>query len=472
MSNQNRPLSVLLPTYASVLGAGSRVENLNPGQIGFFNADTGLSFVAATVAGDPSVARRFFIAVGVDRDGDAATDDIVKSAGEAIQAHGIDWYDVQCYLPAQPKIVDLLGFQAQCDTIYSIKFEIRNQAAYRSHGFNQAVQTFTVKTGCCDECATCPTGDCNELAELLHDNINNQEEAWVIASYVTYLGTIDVDTPSSADGDAVVTIGDVDITVSVLNADTDAQVAAKIAAAINADANYSASVVGTVVTVAANSAVTISFDAGTATDTAVTIVQPVITAVADLAAYKAAYGATACVGLRFTSSPMAIESYCNINLKYFQPRGTDIIVSLTQGSGFDCSGALSVVQELAFEQGRGYDLKELEYQAGGWNGKPGVYRVSTLAGVAVGNYDSFADAAGHYVQINLGYLNKAQAGWQQYESPLETIIAFPCEDGEDGDPGDIIVNILDAIVNTVSGRFPARTAKLIACDACPELEVN
>jgi hypothetical protein len=492
MSNQNRPFQVLVPTYASLLGAGARIETLAVGQIGFFNAETNLSFVAATVVATPEVARNFYIAVGVDRSGDATVDDVVKSAGDHIQATGIDNYDVQCYAAAAPKIVDLMDFVANCDTDYAVKLEIRNQASYRSHGFNQATETYSVHTDCCDECADCPTGDCTDLAEKLVTDVNRQEETWTTATYRAYAGQVIVSTGGSVAANFTVTIGTTVITVASAGGTDPAADAAAITAAINADGTYDASDDGvdTVTIVGANATDAIATDplttaaAFVGSDTALANVDAFTgTDATTIETFRTLYP-DSCVGVRFTTSPIAIETYCKVNLKYFQPRGTNVIVSLVQGSGFDCSGALTTVQELTFESGSGYDIAQLEFVSGGWNGKPGPYRQSTLAGESVGNFDSFAVKASHYVQINLGYLNKAQSGWQQYESPIETIIAVLCADTEDGDLGDLIINTLDAIVGwDVAGgpavaipssgaKLASKTVKLVACgtsEFCPDL---
>ena len=81
--------------------------------------------------------------------------------------------------------------------------------------------------------------------------------------------TIDVDTAPTADASATVTLNGTDVTVALLDADTDAQAATKIASAIDAVDGYSAAAVGTVVTITSDAATVVTYDAGT-TGTTVT----------------------------------------------------------------------------------------------------------------------------------------------------------------------------------------------------------
>lgn len=133
-----------------------------------------------------------------------------------------------------------------------------------------------------------------------------------------------------------------------------------------------------------------------------------------------------CLGIRLTSVPERIYSYCSVNLKYFNPRGTFIITSLVEG--FQCNGTVTTVQELTYEEGNGYDIKDLEYQAGGWNGKPGPYRVSELIGVAREGFESFVTSGAKYSQTTISYDLWSQSNFEKYQANLQTIIVIPCAD--------------------------------------------
>lgn len=132
-----------------------------------------------------------------------------------------------------------------------------------------------------------------------------------------------------------------------------------------------------------------------------------------------------CLGVRLTSQPEAVNTYSGgINLSYFSPRGTDMIVSLVEG--FTCNGTVATKQELQYAEGSGYDIVQKEYVAGGWNGKPGPYRQSSVTGLEKGGFVAFATKASNYTQLSLTYDQQSVGGWLEYLNNLETIIAIPC----------------------------------------------
>lgn len=156
-----------------------------------------------------------------------------------------------------------------------------------------------------------------------------------------------------------------------------------------------------------------------------------------------------CLGVRVTSIPDAIKKFCSVNLGYFNPRGTDIIVSPVEG--FACNGVVAVKQDLKFEEGLGYDIAQLEYEAGGWNGKPGPYRVSTLAGMPVESFESYVVQTDKYLEVNLIYDQESVGGWLEYKNNLNTILAIPCADTV---TRTSLFTILDKIVAGVGGFEP------------------
>lgn len=329
----------------AILGAGNKVDNLAVGQLGVFNAHTGLSLSAASITGD---TRDIFIAVGIDPNSVGSLQDINRSAGQHIQVRNAKTYTVRGYMAAAPKIVDITDFKAKCESDYAIKIEFRNQKVYGINGYNQFSKTFNYFTSCCaDACDTCADGNCNDLALGLVKNINADTDALVIASLIDYTTTP-----------------------------------------------------GTPVVIAEGAA----YDAW----------------VADIA------NAGKCLGIRLTGQTEAINAYCSINMKYYNPRGTDLLVSLP--TGFECNGKVTVTQELTYSEGAGYDVRALEYVAGGWNGKPGPYRVSELNGVAREGFQYFASTSVNYHLLSLTYDFMSVGGWQEYLNNLETIVAIPCAD--------------------------------------------
>lgn len=174
---------------------------------------------------------------------------------------------------------------------------------------------------------------------------------------------------------------------------------------------------------------------------------PVIVAAADVAAWVAdPANAGLCLGIRLTTVPDQIDSYCNINLKYYNPRGTVILVSLQEG--FVCNGLGTLVQEVKYSEGMGYDLRNLEFEAGGWNGKPGPYRVSELIGTARNGFQYFAQIGTNYSQTDISYEMKSISNGEPYWASLSTIVAIPCADTTTRNG---FIAILDAIF---AGIFP------------------
>lgn len=154
---------------------------------------------------------------------------------------------------------------------------------------------------------------------------------------------------------------------------------------------------------------------------------PVIVAAADVPAWVAdPANAGLCLGIRLTTVPDQIDSYCSINLKYYNPRGTVIIVSLQEG--FLCNGLGTLVQEVKYSEGEGYDLRNLEFEAGGWNGKPGPYRVSELIGTARSGFQYFAQIGTNYSQTAISYEMRSVSNHEPFWASLSTIVAIPCAD--------------------------------------------
>jgi len=179
MSRNNDVFKVLVTKGDSaVLGAGATIDTLAPGQIGVFDEETKLSIDGTTVV------RHFFIAVGVDRDGDTVVDDINKSSGQLIQRANMRFYSFRPHTAAQPMIAELVNYVADCDTDYAFKLEFRNQEIYRIQGFNQFSKTYTFRTSCCEDCADCPSGDANEITTLLVNEINNDASGLAFAEAI------------------------------------------------------------------------------------------------------------------------------------------------------------------------------------------------------------------------------------------------------------------------------------------------
>lgn len=351
MSRNNDVFQVLVTKDNQALAvAGTSVADLSPGQIGVFDFNSNLA-----VDGTAQV-RNFYLAVGLDTDGDGVTDDIAKSAGSHIQNRNIRYYSFKPHSAGQPLQVALTGYTADCETEYGIKLELRNQEIYRTQGYNQFTKTYSIVTSCCDGCdPTCPSGDANEITKQLKENINNDPTGLVVAEATARQALTAATHGTSVDYAA----GDV-----VIDADVDALM---------------------------------EFNA----------------AQADPSTYVY-------TDLLITTVTQKIHAFCDVNLMYFYPRET--FANITKIAGFKCNGTVETVQELAFEEGSGYDVKQQEYFAKGWTESP--YRVSTLNGVA--DYKTYnAVATEKYDIFALTYDQFSVGAWLEYLNNEATIIAVP-----------------------------------------------
>lgn len=410
MSRNNDVFNVLV-AETTLTTAGQSVSQLAPKQIGVFNADTNLSLAANSAA-----PKGFYLAVGVaDKSNPAILGDIVTSAGQLIQKENVKFYQAQKYSAGLPEIVEITNFTAKPDSEYAIKFEFRNQRIYNQQGYNQFSKTYVVKTSC----GTTSEGDPVELVTKFLEALNNDGTGMFKAEAIAGGTLLTVTTAPTVAGDITVSIGDVDIAVTVAATDTAAEAATKIATAINAATTTDAKAVASGATVQISNIV-IGTEATVDEGTTLAVVTATEgNAVIDLA--TVAEGVTP--GIRVTTNPLAVNEFCNINTLYLKPRETVMIVSLT--SGFDCGGIVEVIQDVVYEQGSGYDVRQREYKAGGWNGKPGPYRVSELNGVASSGFRYFSDTDTKYNRVNLTYDQFSIGGWQEYLNNLATEIYFP-----------------------------------------------
>ncbi len=367
MSRNNDVFQVLVTKgNQAVLGAGNSVADLAPGQIGVFDFNTNQSIDAS------STPRNFYLAVGLDMDGDGNTDDIAKSAGSHIQSKNIAFYSFRPHTPGRPLKVVLKDYTADCETEYGIKLELRNQEIYRTQGYNQFTKTYSIVTSCCNGCEpTCPSGDANEITKQLKENINNDPSGLVTAVAIARQALTVATHGVAAD----LAIGD-----EVSDADLDAIMAFNAAQADPADFVY--------------------------TD------------------------------LEITTVTQKINKFCDVNLKYFYPRET--VAIMTKVAGFRCNGTVEVTEQAVFEEGSGYDIKQLEYEAKGWT--EGPYRLSTLNGVADQRVYN-ADQTVKYDMIALTYDQFSIGAWLEYLNNEATMIAIPAEDTT---TRDALIPILDA----------------------------
>lgn len=304
--------------------------------------------------------------------------DIAKSSGSNIQSRNIQFYQYRDYEAGVPMKAVLSGYTADCETEYGVKLEMRNQEIYRTQGYNQFTKTYSIVTSCCSGCTpTCPSGDANEITKLLKIEINNDPIGLITAIAIAR------HTLTKATIDAVVVgtpfSGDIAI-------------------------------------------------GGTVSDADLIILEEYNAAQADTADHLY-------TDLEITTVTQALNTFGDLNLMYFWPRQTIVIPAIIEG--FACNGSVATTQAAVFEEGSGYDIKQLEYEAKGWKESP--YRVSTLNGVADPKVYAAVEAT-NYSMIALTYDQFSVGAWLEYYNNLASIVAIPTADTVTRDALLVILN--------------------------------
>ncbi len=444
MSDRNNDVFQVLVTTGNqaVLAAGNQVDDLAAGQIGVFDANTHQSISAAT----SPLPRDFYIAVGTNDSGGSTFEDFQQSAGQLIQRRNISGYTFGPHTASRPMIVDITNIKASCNQNYTVRIEQRNSKISRIQGFNQFSEAFSVRGACCEGCGTdCEDADPNDVAIKLYNAINSNSTSGLSAGLIALQGSITITTEPTADGNLTVTLGsETAITVPILNVDTGAGVATKIATAINAVVGtaYSAKGVGTT-TYIAGPAGTVTVGVA-ATGTVATDVDVARTEVSDSTTFID-NNPGAKLGVAVQGAPVPTVGSDSVNLHFHKFHQTFLIVSLveTERDSIGCSfGTVTVYQELAEEEGSGYNIRQKEYHASSWNGA-GPYVASDTTGLAIGNIKYRAVEASKYDQIILEYFQKSESGWLEYENVLSTII---CTLEASTVTRNALLTILDALV--------------------------
>lgn len=449
MSTNNKVFQVLVTKGNAALPAkGAALETLADGQLGVFDAKTNLAIDGTTPV------KEFYLAVGVDADGDTVVDNINFSAGQVIQKENIRDYTYKPHTASRPMVFEITDYKVNCDTEYAVKLEFRNMQVYMRQGYNAYAKTFSVKTDCCDELET---GSVKDLTAKLLQAFNSDAAGMFKAEAITGGASLSVTTAPTVASDITVSIGKVDVTVAVAATDTVAQAATKIANAITASSTAKATAVATSAKVLISGlsiGTVITVDEGT---TLAVVAVEAVNTVTNLDTVEEGIN----TGIRITTIPLAIQQFCGINTMYYNPRQTVVIPSLIEG--FNCTGKVTITQTALDEEGSGYDIKQKEYHAGGWNGKPGVYRASTALGLAMPGFKYFADEAKKYDQFNLIYDQFSTAGWKEYLNNLMTLVAIP---GADTVTRNSFASVMDAILSNAAS-FEALADDALAANVNP-----
>lgn len=137
-----------------------------------------------------------------------------------------------------------------------------------------------------------------------------------------------------------------------------------------------------------------------------------------------------CLALRLITSCEAIKSFCSVNLNYKKLRALKLTVAFKEADSNISAATITEIQAISYPEGQGYDIRQMEFEAGGWNAKAGPYHQYELAGGFLGNYNYQADNNEDYIQLVIGHDAMSVSGFEKYINDMKTIIAIPCSDRE------------------------------------------
>jgi hypothetical protein len=134
-----------------------------------------------------------------------------------------------------------------------------------------------------------------------------------------------------------------------------------------------------------------------------------------------------CLALEITVRSEDVYRWCQIPMNYNWLREVDYNVSAI--GGFQQTPAdITVTQNIVYEQGGSYDMKWYEYFAGGWYGRPGIFRQLAVNGLPQREFFYTVDDTKKYDQYTFLYNLSSISGWRKYENNLETTVAIPIDD--------------------------------------------
>ena len=214
MSKTNPVFRVLVTKGDKQALAGNKhVSELEPGQIGVFDAES-----HKALDGTKKV-NAFYIAVGIDTDGDGKTDDIVKSTGNSINPFQITSYTFKPHSAGRNMIVALKDYIAREDSLYGLKFTFNNARLQDLNGVNLVTKNYIVKSPCKTPCAKgCPTSDANIITKKLYEVIAADEDG-LLKVRIKPRGTVTAAGVTPVDG--YITLADVDKLIAYNKTQTD-----------------------------------------------------------------------------------------------------------------------------------------------------------------------------------------------------------------------------------------------------------
>jgi hypothetical protein len=159
-----------------------------------------------------------------------------------------------------------------------------------------------------------------------------------------------------------------------------------------------------------------------------------------------------CLSLQLTANNEQIWRWCAIPMNYNWLREVDFKVAIVGGfQQTPCT--VATTQELVYEQGSGYDLKWQEYFAGGWYGRPGVFRQYAVNGLPQLGFYYTIDDTKKYNQYSFLYDLRSDSGWRHYDNNLETNVCIPNTDTATIGAFEAAINAIITALKDATGNY-------------------
>lgn len=453
--------------------------NIEPGQIGIFDAFTHLAVDQTNIASSKDI----YIAVGIDKDGDGMAEEIRKSAGEHWNKCSTDVAQTEPPRNECPQIWDFVFDCIECNTDYSLKVQMEG-VEWMPYFANQHLPTFTFNhyTKCCTECEeTTPSVACSafvddiisQVAQTANEAANLIDQQYPFTAVALTNESYEITVPCINDKPAALKA----ITINGNLYDVCAEIT------VNADGSMNPSQFGVIKEyLEGEEDITVTFYKK-CTDTCYTLL---ITSNDALTVNLAMFltegqdcgdagvespetaldpltvdGVTYSCGIRFIGHIFPQECGCFPPKEYKSTRGTKMRIFPL--SGFDCKWDTNLVQELQISEGQGADIRWREYkqQLGGQGrtydsyhthyGKLGVYgdrvRESVMAECTDYCQYQFIYHAKSYPLAPMGWTNNTH---------LQTTVVIPNDSSTTKTEFETVINAW-----LVTGTCPLDT---ISCD--------
>jgi hypothetical protein len=384
MSRSNDVFNVLIPSTFPSISSGdagddtkNKIDHLLDGQLGFFNRNSNKRLV--TNPNTTSITDDFYLAW-------KSGSGVRFSAGQYIPLKGLRniSYKASNLLVPQidqiqigVKIEDLNEIiSKQWTTEYGIKVEFSNQRIYRMIGENLYAKTFTSQGGCLKGCPAWTIDDIEQWSAAkklavyldLIDNIKKNADDLLKVRLVAKEQINGYDNGNSSTGGARYLTAGTELINPILGCDTDSEIP------VTDDGNN----------------------------------------------IKLLYSDIDKLAIEIETMPIEEHEYCNINVRYYKDRATTITTTIL---GFPCFSNVETTKVAKSSSGSGYDLRGLEYQAGGWEGNPGPYRTYSVTGLAKDGFNYQSEVAKLYDLYILQYEFNGFGSERDNFNFLSTIIA-------------------------------------------------